>query len=154
MRKRKILLKEKTSENDENDEESGDDEAPEIGEDFPEDGEQVGTYENLAFEQVHHEHDSNLRNRVLGGSRPLPRAQTLPEELYTDPYTLFSAMYGTKIFEEVLDATNAKAQKLKNGTVMYERYFPLNLSDILEFFAHLIVLSIGKIVKMMTCGVF
>ena len=53
-------------------------------------------------------------------------------------------MYGDRFFHEVLDATNSKALKLKSHDIMFQRYYPLQLSDIFEFFAHLLVICCEK----------
>ena len=57
---------------------------------------------------------------------------------------VFFAMHGKKIFSDVLEPTNAKALKLKSGDIMFRRYYPLALSDIFEFFAHLVVFCCVK----------
>ena len=59
-------------------------------------------------------------------------------------HAFFFAMYGKKFFSDVLEATNAKALKLKSGDIMFRRYYPLALSDIFEFFAHLVVFCCVK----------
>ena len=143
MRKRKRLLREKRSESDDDDSES-EDEAPDIGEEYEEEEDEEIVLQASAWELVIDEKPTNERHRILGGSKSLPKAKNLPQNSYDDPCSLFLAMYGDRFFHEVLDATNSKALKLKSHDIMFQRYYPLQLSDIFEFFAHLLVICCEK----------
>ena len=67
MRKRRILLKEKTSENDENDAESGDDEAPEIEVEIFQDEEQHESTSGShpVKEEIAHHYSLSLKRKAL-----------------------------------------------------------------------------------------
>ena len=124
------------------------DEAPDIqGEEIDFDNTQ--SLENflskIKFRDVHHEHPENERCEKLGGGKPLPRAESpLTDDAYSDEISLFLAIYGTYVFENIRQATNAKALKLKSEDILFRRYYPLSLADILEFFGILTIMSCEK----------
>ena len=125
------------------------DEAPEIEDSEPEDSDDdescPSDINQLRFETVYQEHPENERNKNLGGKKTLPEPTVrLSREDYADPLALHLAMYGSKFYELVLEATNAKAEKLKSNDIMFQRYYPFTLADIHEFFGILLIMSCEK----------
>ena len=143
FRKRKRIIEEETENEDENIENDFDD-APDISEIFEPEISWENFRENMKFELPKSEIPADQRNKILGGIRPLPSSKNIDAQSFENPFKLWMDTYGDFFFPEVLEATNKKAEKLKSNQVSFKRYFPLCLSDIFEYFAHLLVLGVEK----------
>ena len=142
FRKRKRIIEE------ESDQEEIDENPFEDAPDVPELPEPHFSWENLRekmeFNLRKTEIPESNRNQILGGSRPLPPSISLGAKSFENPFQLWLDTYGNRFFQEVLEATNAKALKLKSNMTSFNIYFPLSLQDIYEYFGHLLVLGIEK----------
>ena len=93
---------------------------------------------------IEKEYAENARNKILGGSRVLPVSQHLGAQSFRSTFQLWKDTYGLKFFELVLKARNIKADKLQSNSVNFKTHYTLTLDDILEYFAHLLVISVEK----------
>ena len=103
--------------------------------------------ENLKFEICNEEHTSVGRpSRFLGAHRQLPRAETIPEEKFATPRTLFEHIYGTLLYEEIQVGTAEKGKKIEP-----ENSFIPTTSDIIQFLGDLLLIWALKPASMELC---
>ena len=143
FRKRKRIIEVESDEDDENDDDAFDD-APDIEQILEPEGSSRFCPENNLFKPVNTEYAGTNRNQILGGIRPLPPHKNLDVKSFENPFQLWLDTYGDTFFRMVLEATNAKAEKLKSNKQFFDTYFPLTLEDIYEYFGHLIILGVEK----------
>ena len=93
-------------------------------------------HEDLNFEQCDKEHKNTGRpSRLRGAHNQLPRAETIPEEKYASPRTLFEHMYGTFLYDQIQVGTEERAKKLEP-----QSSFCPTTEDIINFLGHLLLI--------------